>query len=174
MKIQSQTSPERSRLAALIEPMTVAMLTTSDDNGALASRPMAPLELDAKGALWFFTDLCSAKVDQLSVVNLSFSDASRACYVSMSGHGEVHTDRAQIERLWTPFAKPWFPEGPKSTNLALLKIVPHSAEIWDAPNSKMLRLFALAASVVAGKRIGLGTHETLGALTKSLPGRASL
>ena len=124
----------------------------------MASRPMSPLEMDASGAIWLFTDLRSAKVEHLRVVNLAFSDEAGARYVSVSGRGEIETDRARIERLWTPFAKPWFPEGSGSTNLALLKVVPDSVEYWDAPNSKMVRMFAMAASVLAGQPIGLGEH----------------
>ena len=56
MKIQAQSTAELTRLAKLIQPMdTVAMLTSHDAEGALVSRPMAPLEKDADGALWFFS-----------------------------------------------------------------------------------------------------------------------
>ena len=161
MKIESQTSAERTHLAELIEPMTVAMLTTVDDSGALQSRPMAPLALDGQGAIWFFTDLRSAKAHQLQRANLCFVDTAKASYVSLSGHGELSTDRAHIEALWTPFARPWFPDGPESTNLALLKFVPDTAEYWDAPHSRMVRMLAVAASVVAGTPIALGEHATL-------------
>lgn len=154
MRIQTQDSAERAQLASLLEPMSVAMLTAFDDEGALASRPMMPLELDASGAVWFFTDLGSARVEQLRVVNLSFSDEARACYVSLSGRGELHRDRAQIARLWTPLAKPWFPDGPESTNLALLKIVPDTVAYWDAPSCRMVRLFAMLAPVPNGKSMG--------------------
>ena len=159
MKIQTQLNEELRQLATMIEPMSVAMLTTANGNGGeLASRPMSPLAMDASGAIWFFTDLRSAKVEHLRVVNLAFSDEAEARYVSVSGRGEIETDRARIERLWTPVAKPWFPEGSGSTNLALLKVVPDSVEYWDAPNSKMVRMFAMAASVLAGQPIGLGEH----------------
>lgn len=161
MKIETQTSAEMTQLCKLIEPMSVAMLTNLDADGALVSRPMAPLEIDAAGALWFFVDLRSSRVEFLRIVNLSFADPDRATYVSLSGRGEIRSDHARVEQLWTPFAKPWFPDGPDSSNLALLKFVPHTAEYWDAPNSKMVRMFAMAASVVAGKPIGLGEHETL-------------
>jgi general stress protein 26 len=69
-----------------------------------------------------------------------------------------------IEDLWTPFARSWFPDGADSSNLALLKFVPHSAEFWDAPNSKMVRMLAMAASIVAAKPIGMGNHGNLNAL----------
>jgi len=159
MKVQPQLTDELRQMASLIEPMSVAMMTTAEaDRGALASRPMSPLEMDASGAIWFFTDLRSSKVEQLRAVNLAFSDEARACYISVSGRGEIHSDRSHIERLWTPFAKPWFPDGPESTNLALLKVVIDTVEYWDAPNSKMVRMLAMAASVLAGKPIGLGDH----------------
>ena len=161
MNIETQTRPEMAALCKLIEPIPVAMLGNIDADGALVSRPMAVLEVDAAGAVWFFVDLRSSRVEFLRVVNLSFVDAARGTYVSLSGRGEIRSDRSHVERLWTPLAKPWFPEGPASTNLALLKFVPHTAEYWDAPNSKMVRMFAMAASVVAGKPIGMGDHATL-------------
>ncbi|MDP3669920.1 MAG: pyridoxamine 5'-phosphate oxidase family protein [Telluria sp.] len=161
MNIETQTSPGMAALCKLIEPIPVAMLSNIDADGALVSRPMAVLEVDASGAVWFFVDLRSSRVEFLRVVNLSFVDPGHGTYVSLSGRGEIRSDRSHVERLWTPMAKPWFPEGPASSNLALLKFVPHTAEYWDAPNSKMVRMFAMAASVVAGKPIGMGDHATL-------------
>ena len=158
MRCEVQTKPELRQLAALIENMGVAMLTTLDAEGALVSRPMSPLEFDAHGALWFFTDLRSSKVEHLRIVNVSFADAERSTYVSLSGRGEIHAERGRVRALWTPLARPWFPDGPDSTDLALLKFLPDSADYWDAPDSKMVRLFALAASLLGGAPVGLGEH----------------
>ncbi|MBP6225727.1 MAG: pyridoxamine 5'-phosphate oxidase family protein [Rhizobacter sp.] len=162
MKIQSQSSAELIHLAQLIQPMdTVAMLTSHDADGALVSRPMAPLEMDALGALWFFTHRRSAKIEQLKALNLCFVDAERGTYVSMSGHGDIVDDREHVKRLWSPLARPWFPHGPDSEELTLLKFTPHSAEYWDAVDTKMVRLLATAVSVVAARPIGLGEHAHL-------------
>ena len=159
MKIQAQSTAELTRLAKLIQPMdTVAMLTSHDAEGALVSRPMAPLEMDADGALWFFTHRRSTKIEQLTVLNLCFVDAERGTYVSMSGHGDVVEDREHVKRLWSPLARPWFPHGPDSEELTLLKFTPQAAEFWDAVDTKMVRLFATAVSVVAAKPLGLGEH----------------
>ena len=165
MKIQAQQSAGLRELAQLIEPMSVAMLTGSDGDGMLASRPMSPLEMDADGAIWFFTDARSTKADHLAPLNLGFSDNAASTYVSIAGRGELHTDRETIDRLWSAAARPWFPEGKDSPNLALLKFLPHTAEYWDAPGSRMVRMLAMAASVVAGKPIGMGDHATLTGLT---------
>lgn len=164
MNIKPQSSDELRKLGELIEDMSVAMLTTFDEEGSLKSCPMSPREMCEQGAIWFLTDPNSHKVKHLQVMNLGFSNESESTYVSISGHGEIIDDRTRIESLWTVFAKPWFPDGADSSNLALLKFVPHSADYWDAPNSKMVRMLAMAASVVASKPIGLGDHGNLNAL----------
>jgi general stress protein 26 len=159
MKIHTQPNAELQKLATLIQPMAgVAMLTSQEPDGALVSRPMAPLEMDDHGAIWFFTDRNSAKVEQLNTLNLSFSDAERGTYVSLCGHGDLETDRGHIKRLWSPLARPWFPEGTDSGNLALLKFTPSAAEYWDAVDTKMVHLFATAVSVIAARPIGMGEH----------------
>ena len=167
MKTHSQSTPALTQLCDLVEHMSVAMLTTSNDQDQLISRPMAPLEMDAEGAIWFFTDLRSSKVEQLRKLNLTFSDMDKSTYVSICGRGEIHADQARIDELWTAFSRPWFPDGRTSNDLVLLKVVPDAAEYWDAPNSKMVRLFAVAASVIAGKPIGMGEHNMLSNLAPS-------
>jgi general stress protein 26 len=167
MKIATQTSAELTHVGQLIDNIPVAMLTTLDDDGALASRPMTPLEMDGQGALWFFTDVQSSKIEQLRVLNLSFTDRDHGVYVSLSGHGEIDTNRAHIQRLWTVLAKPWFPDGPDSTNLALLKFLPDRADYWDGPSSKMVRAFGMIASVIAGKPVAMGEHGSLTDLSAS-------
>ncbi len=161
MKIAIQTSAELTHVGKLIDNIPVAMMTNLDDDGALVSRPMTTLEMDAQGALWFFTDVQSAKVDHLRTVNLSYTDRDQGAYVSLSGHAEIDTDRARIKQLWTVIAKPWFPDGPDASNLALLKFIPNRADYWDGPSSKMVRALGMIASVIAGKPVGLGEHGSL-------------
>jgi general stress protein 26 len=158
MKTETQARADLSHIAQMIEGIPIAMLTTIESDGTLASRPMAPLEMDATGALWFFIDLRSAKVEHLKVANLTFSDTTRGTYVLLSGRGEIDTNRGRIESLWTPMAKPWFPEGSDLTALALLKFVPNVADYWDASNSRMVRAFSLMASATTGKPIAMGEH----------------
>ena len=169
MKTSTQGSADLSHVVRLIKDIPIAMLTTFDADGTLGSRPMASLEMDAEGALWFFTDLRSPKVEHLRVANLTFSDTAHAIYVSLSGRGEIDTDRGRIQRLWTNAAKPWFPDGPASSNLALLKFVPDAADYWDGPSSSMVRAFGALASALAGKPIGQGEHGSLTGLSDVAP-----
>ena len=167
MKTQTQHTPELTQLCELLEPIKVAMLTTVNDQGQLVGRPMAALEMDSDGAIWFFTDMRSSKVEQLSTLNLSFIDIEASSYISICGRGEIHADQSRIDELWTTFARPWFPDGRTSNDLVLIKVVPQAAEYWDAPRNKMVRLFAVAASVIAGKPIGMGEHHVLSNLEPS-------
>jgi len=148
------------------------MLTTMQDDKSMASRPMAVQEMDEHGAIWFLTDRRSSKVECLHAANLCFVDVAHGAYVSLSGHAEVNTDQERIKRLWTPMAKPWFPEGPESSNLALLKFVPDAADYWDGPNSTMVRAFGMIASVIAGKPVGMGEHGTHTGLSAPAPASA--
>lgn len=140
MKTEKQNSEERAELCRLIQNLTITMMTTANRDGGLSTRPMSPLLLDAYGDLWFFTDVRSEKAKHLDAINLGFIDSSRATYVSLSGYGILHNERSYIDRLWTPFAKPWFAEGPESPNLVLLKFVMQSAEYWNSSQSRMVAL----------------------------------
>jgi len=161
MKIAVQHSDELSRVARLVDGISVAMLTHLSHDGYLTSRPMAPLQMDEHGAFWFFVERDAQQAEQLRNVNLSFIDGPRSIFVSISGHGEIVGNRERIASMWTPLAKPWFPEGVDSPRLALLKLVPHHIEYWDAPHSRVMRLLALAASVVTGKPVGMGEHHSM-------------
>lgn len=161
MKSLPQRHDGMKKIVDLIEGIDVAMLTTRSSDGRLFSRPMAPLEIDADGSLWFFTSERSAKVHQLDSVNLAFTDEDDATYVSISGRAGVVDDRARIEQLWTVAAKPWFPSGKDDPDLVLLRVDTDIAEYWDANSSKMVRLLAMAASALSGKPVGLGEHEVV-------------
>lgn len=159
MKIRTQTHPQLQRLAELVEPIDVAMLTTRARDDELASRPMTPLEMDEAGHFWFFTTRDSAVFDGRGPVSLAFVDPSKSVYVHVGGDAALVEDRERMHELWTAMARPWFPEGPDSPDLALLCIRPTSADTWEGPHSKVLRVLAMAASVAAARPIGLGDHD---------------
>jgi general stress protein 26 len=173
MNTLPQTRADLAHVAHLIGDIQVAMLTNVEADGDLASRPMVPLEMDADGALWFFTDLRSAKVEHLRVVNLSFSDIAGGTYLSLSGRGEIDTDPGRIQRLWTPLARAWFPDGPESSALGLLKFVPDVADYWDAPQGRMQRAFGAVAAALTGRPADPGEHGAHAGLSTPEPAAAA-
>ncbi len=119
------------------------MLTTEDSGGVLRSRPMATQQITFDGVLWFFTDAASHKVDEIHShknVNVTFVDGERSRYISVSGTAQVLRDTAKGKELWRPYLRAWFPQGPDSPEVALLKIKVQEAEYWDSPASKMVHL----------------------------------
>ena len=141
-----------------IEHIRVAMMTVAEDDGRLTSRPMAVMRVDADGSLWFLTRDGSHKTGHLRHVNLAFADRDDADYLSVGGSGEVVRDRATIDALWTPMARPWFPEGKDDPTLVALRVRADDIEYWDSSSSRMLRLLEMARAAVTGTRDDEGEH----------------
>lgn len=176
MKTAKQTDPALARLADRLEDQRVAMMTLLEPDHGLASRPMTPLEMDADGALWMIGSrrtLAPAFAGDAgrAMVNLAFVDAGDNDYVSVAGEADLVDDAARKEALWNAMARPWF-DGPGDPDLTLVRVRPRHAEVWDGPDSAATRLFAVAASVVAGREIGMGHKETLEPDTGGRSGRS--
>ncbi len=163
METKPQTNKQLEKVRDMIESIRIAMLTTVDEQGNLVSRPMAALQVDEDGSIWFFTQRTSPKVDQIDNnghhVNLSFANVSDANYVSVSGTAQEVNDRAKIDELWNPQAKAWFPKGKDDPNLTLLKVHTNMAEYWDSNDSTMVRLFQQAAAAITGNTPKMGENE---------------
>ncbi len=161
MDTQPQADPGMKKLAELIDATRIAMLTTEEPDGSLRSRPLATLQMDAEGHLWFFTAMSSGKVeeiDQHRKVNLSYANLDKQDYVSVSGHARLLRDRQKMEQLWSRWVQPWFPNGLDDPDLGLLEVTIDEAEFWDAPASRMQRLFGLSKALSSGDRSQLGEH----------------
>ena len=152
---------EPQRLDELIDGERFTMLTRRTPDGLLHSKPMTVLKHDEQGHFWFFVrsqpGLASDEASYAQV-NLAFSRPDKGTHVSLAGQGRLVRDRAQIHALWTPMAKPFFPEGPDAPDLALLQVTATAGEYWDGPSNGVARAFALAASIAAGKPVGMGEH----------------
>ncbi len=163
MKIQHQSHPDMQRLGERLQDQRTAMLTLRDAQGRLDARPLTPLEMDSSGALWMLVSqraLSPYLGSDARPANLAFSDADKSLFVSIVGTARLVDDAARKQALWTVMARPWF-TGADDPDLALLCVQPESAELWDGPDSSVMRLLAMAASVAAGQPIGLGEHEVL-------------
>ncbi len=150
MLIETQLNASMAQLVTRIKHMPNVMLTGLDETNTLKSRPMAPIGVDRLGAIWFFADLRSATVKRLALLHLNFAETATSSYVSISGHGELDVERQHIAQLWNSSSIRWFPDGPTSANLALLKFIPEQAEYWDGAQNRMVRLLAPASSYVSG------------------------
>ena len=143
------------KLNELIKGIRIAMLTTVAAEGSLHSRPMATQDARSEGDLWFFTSTHTHKCDEIEAehhVNLAYADPDKHRYVSVAGLASVIDDRQKAHALWSPMMKAWFPDGPDSEDLILLRVRIHSVEYWDTKSSKMVQLAGFAKAVLTGKR----------------------
>lgn len=150
MDIEPQKSAGMQRVAELVKRAGVVMLTSIDEAGQLVSRPMHPRHIDADGSIRFFTSMKSEKLSQLGRVNIAVANIPDSDYISLSGTSAIELDREVIDALWTSDAKPWFPEGKDDPDLTVLRVDVDLAEFWDATNSRMVQLAALARARVTG------------------------
>jgi general stress protein 26 len=159
-----EMAQEDKRLADLIaamEDIRVAMMTTIGDDGRLESRPMAVMRADADGSIWFLTHDGTHKLEHLQHVNLSFVDTADAEFLSVCGAGSVIRDRDLVHELWSPKAKPWFPDGPDDPALVALKVEAESIEYWEASSSRMVRILEMARASATGTRFRNDRHGRL-------------
>ena len=152
-------------LSDRIGSMRFAMFTTRDQNGHLVSQPMTNQQVDGEGGLWFYTRSTTELWDNIAhepEVNVSFADPDNSTWVSISGRSERVVDRARIHELWNAMVQAWFPSGPEDEHVVLVRVLPHAAEYWDANDSKMVRMFAMAKAAVTGTQPDVdGEHGTI-------------
>ena len=145
----------------MISATKFAMLTT-DDDGALRSRPMAASQDSFDGTLWFFTSASAHKVAEVGTnqrVNVSYADPDKQNYVSMSGDATLVRDQASIDQHWSEILRTWFPQGKQDPDVALLRIDVSQAEYWDAPNSKMVHAYGYVKARLTGTAPHPGGNE---------------
>lgn len=162
MDVQKQAFEQLQKVADLVEEIKFAMLTTEEADGTLRSRPMATMQMDASGALWFFTALSSPKIEEAEQhrqVNLSYARIDKQDYLSVSGTAAIVRDKEKMQSLWTQWIKPWFPQGLDDPDLVLLKVTITEAEYWTAPGSAVVRLYGLAKGMLTGNTDALGDNR---------------
>ncbi|MBS0546686.1 MAG: pyridoxamine 5'-phosphate oxidase family protein [Proteobacteria bacterium] len=151
-----------AKLWDLIRDIKYGMFTARHGNGHLHSRPMTTLDRDEQGGiLWFFMSRSSEPVmdiENMSEVNLSYSDAGRDAYVSVSGTAHVVNDMGQKKRLWSPMVQAWFPGGIDDPDLALVAVTIDHAEYWDVKTNKATKIYEMAKAAMTGTTPSIGEH----------------
>ena len=148
---------EFKHLADLIKEINIAMLTTTNEDGTMHTRPMATQKIDTQnfdGTLWFFSKRHSHKnqsIENDQHVNLAYAKPDRHHYISIMGRAFVSDDREKMNALWNPELSIWFPEGLMDPEITLIGINIESAEIWDSPISKASQMMNFVKSAITGK-----------------------
>ena len=137
----------------LIKNQHVATLVTINQDGTLDSRPMGCLQNTFDGTLWFMTFEDSPKISEVcqnQQVLVSYVLKGHE-FVSISGRGRVVDDRVKIRALWREGFRVWFPDGPTSSNIALIAVDVETAEYWINPTSLITYAYYYVRMRLTGK-----------------------
>lgn len=148
----------------LVDEINICMFITNSISDHEHTRPMATIEVEEDGTLWFYTNVHSIKVDEVNnekQVHLTYAHPGKESYLDVWGFAELVTDRQQIVDKWSPIVKAWFPDGVTDPNLALLKVKPQEAYYWEAETGKMVKILKMATSIVTGERLADGAQGSL-------------
>lgn len=152
------------KLQSLVTGIGTCMFFTDNQSGNHNSRPMAVIEVDSMGNIWFFTKKHSAKmkdIEKNSSVHLVFANPSKDSYVDLRGRASIELDRKTIEEKWNPIIKAWFPEGKEDPELCLVKVKTDEAHYWDTTSTKMVEMLKILTSALTGKQLAEGIHGDL-------------
>jgi general stress protein 26 len=117
----------------LIKDAHSALLVTVGADGRLDSRPMGCVQTDFEGTIWFLTFADSSKVNEILKDNrvlVSYANAAKYEYVSLSGTARLVADPEKLKELWSEAFRVWFTSGREDPNLALLAVSVEEAKYW--------------------------------------------
>ena len=141
-----------ARLAKLMSGIRVAMVTTTDADGRMMSRPMAVQEVEFDGDLWFFTKVGGRKAEQIArEPRVAVSLSSDRAWISVGGTAELVRDTEKAKQLWNAGIEAWFPNGPEDPEIVLVKVHADGAEYWDTPGAGVVSVLSFIKAHVTGK-----------------------
>jgi general stress protein 26 len=153
---------ELEKIHHIMKGARFATVTTRGEGGRLFSRPLAVLDHDFEGRVWFFTPDPSPKTEEVArdpQVNVAYADG--ASHVSLSGTARVTHDRGLIDRFWNPWAESWFPRGREDPTVALLEVDGVSVEYWDVDKPAVVRAFEVAKALITRTPPDVGESHTI-------------
>lgn len=136
---------------SIIKRTRFASVTTRTADGDLVSRPLAVLEHDFEGTVWFFTQHPSQKTGDIGFdahVNVTYVDGENV--VSLAGTATVSRDQTRIDEFWNPWAEAWFENGKDDPTLALLEVQASSIQYWHVDKPAIVRGFEIVRAIVTG------------------------
>ena len=151
-----------SKVTDIINDAHIGMFTTINEKGALVSRPLAVQDVKDDGDMWFFTGEGTSQVAHIGAdprVNVSFGKGTE--WVSVAGTAEVVRDRAKIRELWNQAVEAWFPDGPDTLEVVLLRVDSDSAEYWTSPGGTAATVLQWVKAKVTHSRMSVGESGTV-------------
>jgi general stress protein 26 len=138
----------------VLDTFDTCMLLTFTDDGTPHARPMAIAGRE-DSAVYFVTGRDTPKVEE-SMANdtavLTAQDSRR--WATATGTTAIVDDPERLEHLWSKAMEAWFPDGPQTPGLVLLRVDLRDAEWWDVSGGRLASFaWGVARSLATGERI---------------------
>jgi general stress protein 26 len=126
-------------VAKALKDIDFVMFSSHTEGGKIASRPMSNnREVEFDGDSWFFVDqsaLLFEDVRKNPEVTLNAQGSKGLLgkpplFLAIEGRTEVILDKAVIADHWQSDLKRWWPDGPDSPGIALLKVHASRIHYW--------------------------------------------
>ncbi|MBD8704292.1 pyridoxamine 5'-phosphate oxidase family protein [Frigoribacterium sp. CFBP9039] len=139
------------RISEVLDKGRIGILTTQGSSQHLVSRPLAIVDREFDGKVYFFTPDPSPKTDDVRAhpqVNVAVETGKG--YLSLSGKATVVKDAEIIDELWTTAAEAWFDQGRDDPTVALLEVDVETAEYWVSNEPKAITMLKYAKAAITG------------------------
>ena len=145
----------RNKLLDIIDEFETAMLVTTAGDDPPHARPMSIVAVEPDGEFWFFSARDADPVHEVEEdVRCTVTMQGKRKFVSLRGEAQIVEDVRKIKELWTERLRPWFPVGPASPRISLIRFVPAEGEYWDVSGIEALRyVFRAGSALLRGKKM---------------------
>ena len=154
MEKSLQNEEALKKFKKLAQEVNICMFITNNQTEQEHTRPMATVDVEDDGTLWFFTDIRSIKVEEVATdhqVHLTYAHPGKESYMDVKGVSSIVTDRDLMRAKWSPVVRSYFPNGVDDPNLALMKVIPQSVYYWENETGKMVQFLKMAVAAVTSK-----------------------
>ena len=145
------------KINQMINDIGVCMFFTYTDHTDEQGRPMAVAKSDESGQIWFLTNKKSNKVQDIQEderVHLVFSHPGKEMFLDIYGDASISTNQKEIDELWTPLAKAWFPDGKTDPDICIIRVKTTQGNYWDTQHGKMVALMKMISAALTATASG--------------------
>ena len=140
-----------------VEEVRTAMVTTIDEHGLLASRPLTVQRIDELGNVYFIVGRDAEWSAAGQAMNVAIVDDGRT-WVSVVGRAEYVEGTSLLSDLWDEMTDTFFPDGPASA--VALQVHADRWEYWTAPN-KLAQLAGMAKAFLMDSQPDVGDSGSI-------------
>ncbi|MCR9159292.1 MAG: pyridoxamine 5'-phosphate oxidase family protein [Nannocystaceae bacterium] len=152
---KDELSENTEKLWNMVDDFRVGMLVTRPHDGAPRPRPMTLAQRDDE-TITFVTARDATLVEELERDSgCAISMQSDRKYVALRGLAEVVDEQSAIDEVWSETMRVWFPDGPSSGRIVLVRVGVLEGEFWDVSGVQLVRFLLKAAKAYAqGSKLG--------------------